>query len=168
MFKKEYLSSYLMFGMLAAILFCIPMLIFISSAKFINTWWLYVGNVLFLLGIVFFMLSFNKKKGEDPSTQTMIAAGHITTIVGIILSIIVAVIALLMFVPDILSSGQSDTVLENAPSTTGTGKTHGLVFMLFLNTIIGNFVAGSVPSIVLSYTAKRDQTKDRKSEVLNN
>jgi hypothetical protein len=91
-----------------------------------------------------------------------------TTITGIIISTIVAVIALLIFVPDILSSGQSDTVLENAPSTTGTGKTHGLVFMLFMNAIIGNLVAGSLPSIILSYTAKRDQTKDRKSEVLNN
>ena len=168
MFKKEYLSSYLVYGILSAILFCVPMIIFVSSAKFSNTWWLYVGNVLFLLSIVFFMLSFNKKKGEDTSTQTMVAAGHITTVVGIIICIIVAVIALLMFVPDIFSSGPSDTVLENAPSTTGTGKTHGLVFMLFLNTIIGNLVAGSVPSIILSYTAKRDQTKDRKSEVLNN
>lgn len=168
MFKKEYLSSYLTYGVLAAILFSIPMIIFLSSAKFSSTWWLYIGNVLFLLSIVFFMLSFNKKKGEDPSTQTMVAAGHMTTITGIIISIIIAVIALLIFVPDIFSSGQSDSVLENAPSTTGTGKTHGMIFMIFMNAVIGNLVAGSVPSILLSYTAKRDQTKDRKSEVLNN
>lgn len=168
MFKKEYLSSYVMYGILSAILFCIPMLIFLSSAKFSTTWWLYVGNVLFLLSIIFFMIMFNKKKGEDASTQTMVAAGHITTVVGIIISIIVAVIALLIFVPDLFGSGQSDTVLENAPSGTGTGKTHGMIFMLFMNAVIGNLVAGSVPSIILSYTAKRDQTKDRKSEVLNN
>lgn len=168
MFKKDYLSSYLMYGIIAALLFCVPMIIFISSAQFSKTYWLYVGNFLFLLSIVFFMLSFNKKKGEDTSTQTMVAAGHITTITGIIISLIVAIIALVIFIPDIFNSGQSDTVLENAPSNTGTGKTHGLVFMLFLNTIIGNLVAGSVPSILLSYTAKRDQTKDRKSEVLNN
>lgn len=168
MFKKEYLSSYLIFGILSAILFCIPMIIFVSSAKFSSTYWLYVGNVLFLLSIIFFMLSFSKKKGEDASTQTMVAAGHITTAVGIIISIIAAVVALLIFVPDIFNSGQSDSVLQNAPSQTGTGKTHGLVFMLFMNTIIGNLVAGSFPSIILSYTAKKDQTKDRKSEVLNN
>lgn len=114
------------------------------------------------------MLVFNKKKGEDASTQTMVAAGHITTATGIVISLIVAVIALFIFVPDLLNSGQSDTVLQNAPSQTGTGKTHGMVFMLFMNTIIGNLVAGSVPSILLSYTAKKDQTKDRKSEVLNN
>lgn len=168
MFKKEYLSSYIKWGIISAIAFCIPMIIFVSSAKFSNTWWLYVGNVLFLICIASFMLSFNKKKGEDPSSQTMVAAGHITTVAGIIISLIVAIIALVMFFPDIFSSGQSDTVLENAPSQTGTGKTHGLVFMLFMNTIIGNLVAGSVPSILLSYTAKRNQTKDRKSEVLNN
>jgi cytochrome bd-type quinol oxidase subunit 2 len=168
MFKKDYLPSYFTFGILAAILFCVPMIIFISSAKYSSTWWLYVGNVLFLLAIILFMIYFNKKKGEDASTQTMVAAGHITTVLGIIISIIVAIIAVVTFMPDIFSSGQSDTVLENAPSQTGTGKTHGMVFMLFMNTIIGNLVAGSFPSIILSYTAKKDQTKDRKSEVLNN
>lgn len=168
MFKKEYLSSYLTFSILAAIAFCIPMIIFVSSDNFRSAWWLYVGNILFLLSIVFFMLSFNRKKGEDASTQTMVAAGHITTALGIIISLIVAVAALLIFVPDIFNSGQSDAVLENAPSQTGNGKTHGLVLMLFMNTIVGNLVAGSFPSIILSYTAKKDQTKDRKSEVLNN
>ncbi len=168
MFKKEYLASYFTFGTLGAVLFCIPMIIFISSAKFSNTWWLYVGNVLFLLAIVFFLLTFNKKKNENASTQTMVAAGHITTIVGIIISLIVAVIALLIFVPDIFNSGESDTVLANAPASTGTGETHGLILMVFMNTIIGNLVAGSFTSIILSYTAKKDQTKDRKSEVLNN
>jgi len=168
MFKKEYFSYYLTYGILAAILFCIPMIIFISSANFSSTWWLYVGNILFLLAIVFFMLKFSRRKGEDPSTQTMVAAGHITTITGIVISLIVAIIALFIFVPDLFASGQSDTVLENAPSQTGTGKTHGLVFILLMNTIIGNLVAGSFPSIILPYTSKRDQTKDRKSEVLNN
>ena len=168
MFKKEYVSSYIRYGLLAAIVFCVPMVIFLSSSKFSNIWWLYVGNVLFLLSIVFFMLSFNKKKGEDTSTQTMVAAGHITTITGIIISLIVAIIALFIFVPDLFNAGQSNTVLEDAPSQTGTGKTHGMIFILFMNTIIANLVAGSVPSIILSYTAKRDQTKDKKSEVLNN
>lgn len=168
MFKKEYLSSYLIYGFLAAVLFCVPMFIFVSSESFSKTWWLYVGNVLFLFGIVFFMIRFNKKKGEDTSTQTMVAAGHITTVTGIAISIVAAIVALLIFVPDLFSSGQSDKVLENAPAGTGTGKTHGMIFMMFMNAVIGNLVAGSVPSILLSYTAKKDQTKDRKSEVLNN
>jgi len=56
----------------------------------------------------------------------MTAAGHITTVVGIIISCIVAAIAVSIFVP-------SDTVLENAPAVTGTGKTHGMVFMVFIS-----------------------------------
>lgn len=168
MFKKEYASQYLKFGALAAFLFCVPMVIFVASAKFANTYLLYVGNVLFLLSIVFFMLSFNKKKGEDTSTQTMIAAGHITTLTGIIFSVLVSIIAIIVFLPDVFGLSGTDRVLQNAPASTGTGDTHGMVFMLFMNSILGNLVAGSVPSILLSYTAKRDQTKDRKSEVLNN
>jgi len=168
MFKKEYLSSYIKSAVISTILFAIPMIVFLKSADYHNTYWLYVGNFLFLLSIAVFVLSFNKDKGENASTQTLRAAGHIATFFGILLSVVVATIALVIFVPDIFSSGQSDTVLENAPSVTGAGKTHGMVFMLYMNTIIGNFCGGSIASILIPITAKRNQTKDRNSEVLNN
>jgi hypothetical protein len=81
---------------------------------------------------------------------------------------VVATIALVIFVPDIFGSGKSETLLSNAPAETGTGKTNGLVFILYMNTIIGNFSGGSIASILMPITVRRDQTKDRKSEVLNN
>lgn len=137
------------------------MIIFIKSAEYEATWWLYVGNALFLVVIALYMLAFNKGQRENASTQTMIAAGHITTIVGIIISSIVSAIALSVFVP-------GDTVLENAPAQTGTGETNGLVFILFMNAIIGNLCGGSFASIIVPYTARKNQTKDKKSEVLNN
>lgn len=167
MFKKEYLISYIKWGLLAALAFCIPMIYFIYSANYANTYLLFIGNILLLLVIAAYILNFNKTKGQDGSAQTMIAAGHSTTIFAIVFSLVVAFISLMIFEPDLLGSGP-DKVLANAPAVTGNGKTHGLVFMLFMNTIIGNFIAGSFPSIILSYTAKRNQTKDRKSEVLNN
>jgi len=161
MFKKEYLLSYIKWGIIAAIAYCVFMVSFIKSEEFSSTYLLYIGNILFLVVIALYMLNFNKNKNENASTQTMTAAGHITTVVGIIISCIVAAIAVSIFVP-------SDTVLENAPAVTGTGKTHGMVFMVFMNTIIGNLVAGSFVSIILPFSAKKDQTKDKKTEALNN
>jgi predicted ABC-type exoprotein transport system permease subunit len=168
MFKKEYILSYIKWGIISAIAFCIPMIIFVNSGDYQNTWLLFLGNGLFLVAIAAYMLSFNKMKGGDASTQTQMAAGHIATIAGIIISCIVAAIAIAVFIPDVFSPGLADNALENAPAQTGTGKTHGLIFFVFMNATIGNLCGGSFVSLILPYTAKRDQTKDRKSEVLNN
>lgn len=168
MFKREYLSSYLKWGIIAALAFCIPMIIYVNSENYQKTWLLFLGNGLFLVSIAVYMLTFNAKKGGDASTQTQIAAGHIATVFGIIISCIVAAIAIAVFIPDIFSPGLSDKALENAPSQTGTGKTHGLIFFVYMCAVIGNVCGGSFASIILPYSAKRNQTKDRKSEVLNN
>jgi hypothetical protein len=75
---------------------------------------------------------------------------------------------LILYVPDIFGSGTSDTVMENSHITTSGGRTDGLVFMLYMNAIIGNFAAGSFASIILPYTARRNQKKDKHSKVVNN
>jgi hypothetical protein len=168
MFKKEYLYSYIKWGFIAAIAFCVPMFIFLKLGDYVSTWWLFVGNGLFLVVIAAYMLVFNKSQRENASTQTMMAAGHIATIIGIIISCIVAAIALVTFIPDIFNSGLSERAMEDAPAWTGAGKTHGLVFFVFMNATIGNFCGGSFSSILIPYSARRNQTKDKKSEVLNN
>jgi hypothetical protein len=168
MFKREYLSDYLISAVIATIVFAIPMIIFLNAANYQETYLLYIGNFLFMIAIGVFVYAFNRRKSDNASTQTLKAAGHVATILGVILSVIVATIALVIFVPDVFGSGKSDTILENAPAQTGTGKTNGLVLVLYMSTIIGNFSGGSVASILIPITAKRDQTKDKKSEVLNN
>ena len=168
MFKREYLSSYITSAVIATVLYAIPMVFFLKNADYQKTYLLYIGNFLFLISIAVFVLVFNRSKGENASTQTLKAAGHVATLFGVILSVVVATIALVIFVPDIFGSGKSETLLSNAPAETGTGKTNGLVFILYMNTIIGNFSGGSIASILMPITVRRDQTKDRKSEVLNN
>jgi ABC-type Fe3+-siderophore transport system permease subunit len=168
MFKKELFRYYITTAVTATLAFGIPMVVFLKSADYNSTYFLFIGNILFLTVIALFVWSLNKRQGENASTQSMRAAGIIATICGIVLSVIVAAIALFLFVPDIFNGGQSDIVLQHAPSQTGTGKTHGLVFLLFMNTIIGNFCGGSIASILIPITARKNQTKDKKSEVLNN
>ena len=168
MFKKEYLASYIKWGVLSALVFCIPMLIFLYKGDFVSTWYLFLGDGLVMVVIGAYMLAWNKSKGENASTQTMVAAGHIATVIAIIISCIVAFIALPMFVPGAFGEGKADEVLVGAPSQTGTGKTNGLVFILFMCATVGIFCFGSFASFLLPYTARKDQTKDRKSEVLNN
>src|SRR4051812_17573599 len=73
MFKREYLSSYITWGIISAVAFCIPMIIFLTQKNYTATWWLFLGNGLFLVSIVAYMLAFNKRQNENASTQTMVA-----------------------------------------------------------------------------------------------
>lgn len=166
MFKKELLKTYIGYSVLAAVLFSIPMIEFVRSANFNATWWLYVGNALFMVAIAFYMLHHIQGKKEGASAGSMVIAGHITTIAGIILSCIISFIVISIYIPGIFSSGRADTVLQHAPAQQNDGKTKGLVLMVFMNAIIGNIVAGSFTSIMLAYTAKLNQTKDKKPRVL--
>lgn len=168
MFQKKYLSSYIQWGIIAALGFIVPMIIYLKANRYSETWYLFLGNGLFLVAIAMYMLRFRKMYGEDTSTQTLIAAGHIATFIGIVVSCVVAAIALPMFIPDIFTAAKSDSAMADAPSQMGTGATNGLVFSLFMCAIIGNVCGGSFASIILPYTSKKNQTKDRKSEVLNN
>ena len=58
----------------------------------------------------------------------------------------------------VLLSGTKDLI---GLAQTGTGKTHGLVFFVFMCAVIGNICGGSFASIMLPYTAKRNQTTKR-------
>lgn len=168
MFQKHHLTTYIKWGVIAAIVFSIPMFLFVKANDYQSAWWLYLGNAMFLVVIASSMLTFSKRREHDASTQNMIAAGHMTTLVGIIISCLVAVIAILIYIPDVFSSGVSDSALVDAPAQTGDGKTHGLIFFVFMNATIGNFCGGSFASIIIPYTVRRNQTKDKKSRVLNN
>ena len=66
----------------------------------------------------------------------------------------------MVLVPGFFGSGPADKVLTDLPAESH-GKTHGLLFMIFLNALIGNAAAGSFVAIILAYYAKPDQTKDK-------
>jgi hypothetical protein len=91
----------------------------------------------------------------------MLAAGHIATVAGIVIACLLCFILVLVLVPGYLQAGTADKVLTSAPANTVKDKTNGLSFMLFMNAIIGNVVAGSAASIIYPFTLKRDQTKEK-------
>ena len=93
--------------------------------------------------------------------MNIVAAGHITTIVGVFLTCIVALLLLMHYVPDLFENGISPKLLLKSPAQTSDGKTNGLIFITFMNATIGNIAAGSFVSVILPYSARRNQTKDK-------
>lgn len=165
--RSQFLSFW-PYALTAAVLYSIPMAIFVHSANFNSIYFLYMGNAFFLAGIVFFLYRYNKKRADDASGSSMVIAGHITTAIGILMSCILALLVIFIFIPNILQPEIPDKVLQNAnPSQPAPGKTHGLLLIIFMNAIIGNLCTGSFTSIILPYSLKKNQTKDKASEFVN-
>ena len=172
MFKNHSVKSYLVYSVCAALLYSIFAYLFIRNQIFNSSWLLYIGNALFACCVAVFIILFNKKRKENASTATMIVAGHIVTITGIIIACIICLF-LFLLMSDISHPLQQADVLNNAPPQMESGKRNQFLLSLFLNAIIGNLSFGAFTSLIISYSVKRDQKgntstkKIRKPEVLN-
>lgn len=158
MFNKNEILSFLKYSVVAAILYLITVVIFLYSDSYQTTYVLYIGNVMFAIPIVVFILNFNKKRDKNASKKMMVVAGHITVVMGVLLSCIVIFILLAIMHPSGYKA-VSQTANELAKPTPGlSGNTHALLFILFMDAVFGNIGTGSFISLMLPATAKRDQT----------
>jgi len=161
MLRHIHLRPYIVHALIAAILYCIPVTIFLQKAMFEQAWLLYLGNFLFLIVITLFLFSFNKKRNQNAGALAMLTAGNITTILGVLISCLLVLILLIIFVPGLFAYGMAAKTLKDAPANTVRDKTNGLNFMIFANAIIGNISTGAFVSIIYPFALKGDQTKEK-------
>jgi hypothetical protein len=161
MFKGIKLRPYVIHSLVAALLYCLPLIFFLKTADYTRAWLLYTGNFLFLLVIVYFLFVFNAKRDENAGTLAMLTASSITTIMGTIMALIFSLILLVVFIPGLLSSGSPAKHLINEPANSIQGKTDGLVFMIIANSVIGNVSCGLFAAIIFPFSLKGDQTKEK-------
>jgi hypothetical protein len=137
------------------------MIIYVREATYSETWLLYLGNGLFLFSLFISLIFLSKKAAHNASTGYMLMAGHAVTIISMIIICIIAFIALLIYIPGLFSFGTAYKTLKQVPANMVEDKTHGLLFMLFVNVVIGTFSAGSFTSILTAYSIKREQRGDK-------
>lgn len=159
--KKSHLLLYIVYGIAAAIAYCIPVVVFLERADYTDTWMLFGGCILFLFCIVLFMIRFNKIRNENASTGAMLVSGHIVTAAGVLLSVLLCFLLLILIVPGYLGHPSPGAVLHKEPANIVRDKTDGLAFMIFMTATVGNFSAGSFVTIIFPFSLKRDQTKEK-------
>lgn len=159
MFKKPLFKIYFIFGLIAAIAYCIPAFVFIKKAIYTESWILYVGNFLFMFVIGCFLFYISGIKVDNSSPLFLITAGEKTVIIGIIAAALLSFILLLIMVHGLLGTGVPGKVMADKPANTITDRTNGLDFMLIANSLIGNFATGSFVSVILHASLKRNQRK---------
>jgi len=164
MFKKIHWRWYLPHAIVAATVYCIPVTIFLVNASYTQSWLLFLGNLLFLFVIVFFLFSFNKKRKDNAGSVTMLAAGIITTAIGTVVALVLCLLLMMLLIPGFFRPGIADKVMTNAPANIITGKTNGLVFEVVASAIVGNVSAGSFVSVLFPFALKGDQTSENVSK----
>jgi len=161
MFKGIRLRPYIIHSLVAALVYCIPVIFFIRLADYTRAWLLYTGNFLFLLVIIYFLFAFNAKREENAGTLPMLTASVITTVMGTVMAVILSILLLFIIVPGLIHPGVPEKVLINEPANTTNGKGDGLLFMVIANAIIGNISCGLFAAIIFPFSLKADQTKEK-------
>ena len=144
MFKKFpfYLGRY---SIAPAILFIIPLIVYIRDETFSQTWLLYLGNALFLVCIFIFEFIFFKQQHE---TDSPVNAGIAVTISGVIICCLLIFVVVAIFAPLLYTMGDAAVTLQNKPPDFSQKSEFGVWIILFASAIIGNMVAGAFCSIM--------------------
>ncbi len=144
---------YAMYSLIAAILYCFAVGVFFIRAVYADLWWLYVGNILFVIALLFGTVRVHQKLNDTPAILTMIFRGHKMILSSI--AMLLPVIIVMFF------------VLQNANAQNSPANSKGLAFMLAINAIMVNFFAGSTGIIFGAVATDRSvKKKDEKANVV--
>lgn len=146
LFDSDHLKHYTFYGTLAAIFFSITGWFFLYDAAYTQTWLIYVGSALFMFVIMLFAVKlYNLDEGKGNS-KNIVYAGHLTVVVGVVVSIIFCLFLTHNYTGNLLSAQHA--------ALPASQKDQGEVFQLFLPGLLVNFLAGSFVSFMIGYASK--------------
>ncbi len=167
-FNRQHLKEYFLYGLMAAILYMIPVIYFLSKNLYSNLYFLYIGNALFMGVIFFHAYKLVFRPYESERSISMVIAGTLSSIAGVFFSVIFVLIAMLCFFPDLFSYTASNNILGNAPVQNHHNYPTGLLFMLMINVTLCNFGCGSFASLLTAYGGKQNQKGDKPADLSKN
>lgn len=156
LYDRKHITEYILFGTIAAILYMIPIVIFLSNHTYENLYYLYIGCILFMGVIFYYVYRLLYQRYNEKRAVSMLIGGVLATISGVIISCISIVVAMIITFPNLFSTIPAGQVIEG-----GTAQPRQLLLMILGTAIFGNIAVGSFISIVVSYAGKRDQTVDK-------
>lgn len=141
------------FGIVAAVLYSVPLIFFLKDRRFSDTWLLYLGSALFLMCIFTFGILYAGKNADPPKVYN----GFTVSILGVIFSCILILLLTLLFAPDVFGIGSANDVLKQTPPAITSTGTHGILFEMLANAFIINFCAGIFAAVMT-----RSKSEERK------
>jgi hypothetical protein len=160
-FNRQHIKEYFLYGSIAAALYLVPVLFFLSQIKYEHLYYICAGTALFMFVIFFYALQLVSRPYDRKRAVSMLIAGNLATLAGVAISVLLVLISFLCFFPDLFSERPVEEVIRNAPATIQPHHPSDLLFMIMLFTIFANTSVGSFVSVVTAYAGKKNQTGDK-------
>lgn len=160
MLKGHPIAAYLKFSLFAALVYAVVVVFFIKDASYVDTWLLYVGNILFAAVIALFIFVWAPK---TDTTSKLAVAAYITGIMGVTLAIIFIGILLLVFIPSVASHTPSvNAVLADAPGSLQARSqgSHGFVPIILIDALLGNLAGGFFVAVLFPFALEKNKKTD--------
>ena len=165
---NRHVKEYIMYGIIAAVLYLLPVLYLLFANKYENLYLLFIGNALFMATIFYYAFYLITHPYDGKRAVSMLLAGISTTIVGTVVAALAVTILMFVFFPGLLShQAPSSTVLADANTGSSTQYPSSFLFMILMDLVLGNVSVGVFASIITSYVNKRNQTKDKPADIEN-
>lgn len=165
LYDRTHLREYILYGLIAAILYSVFLFAHFRSGDYKSSYLLFIGNALFGAAIFVYNMQLIKRPYDKHRSTAMLIAAHLATAIGTFISIIFCVALMIIFHPEIFTANQAGAGIENAPPNSQLEIPSGWMLMVCFNALIINFGIGSFVSVMVSYAGKRNQTKDRATDL---
>jgi hypothetical protein len=165
LFDRRHLREYILWGVIAGLAYSIPVLIYLAMASYYYTATIFIGCILFMFVVLSYSMKLTRRRPEYKSTWSMIIAGHMVVLIGIITSVLVSLLLCFIFIPGFMSGDSADNFIRRSPEAININNSSTLMLIAMTATLV-NFGVGGVINIVVSYAVKLNQTKDRTPSVL--
>jgi hypothetical protein len=160
-FNRRHIREYFSYGFLAALLYIIPVFLFLSHKKYEDFYYIYIGIGLFMFTIFFYALRLVNRPYDSKRAVSMLIAGNLATLAGVLFSSLMVIGSFFFFFPDMFSLTPTDSLIHDAPSTIKPERPSGLLFMMMILTVFANTSVGSFVSVITAYVGKKNQTRDK-------
>ena len=145
------IKKYFLPALIAASVYCITVVIFLSSEKYQSIWVLFLGNALFLFSIAAIVYLSNKSKA-NVQAMTSAISGTVLSITGAAISVILSILLYLAF-----SAFNKGEKLHEAPAAMSVHPVFNILFVLVVIAALGNTISGFFAALFTSFDSAKSK-----------
>ena len=160
---KDFAKRYFLRATMAAAVYCITVVIFLMQKQFQSVWILFLGSALYMAAISVIVFLSNKAEKFEESPLTSSISGHVLSITGAAISVVLSLLLYVLFYTGIDDGSKGETLHQAPAGLSSNGPTHGMLFVLIVVAALGNTITGFFAAIFTSFGASKKQESEQAS-----
>ena len=113
------------------------------------------------ISVIVFLSNKAEKFEESPLTSSI--SGHILSLTGAAISVVLSLLLYVLFYTGIDDGSKGETLHQAPAGLSSNGSTHGMLFVLIVVAALGNTITGFFAAIFTSFGASKKQESEQAS-----